>query len=61
MGGEEKKISKKKKYRLYTYVIVVSVMLGVLEYRMVIGVRAGRLVFGRGQRRQRAQGDHSDL
>lgn len=47
---------------VYTYIIVVSVMSGVVEYRMVICVRGG-LVSGRRRRqcRQRAQGDHSDL
>lgn len=35
-------------------------MLGVMEYRMVIGVRSG-LVYGRNQCRRRAQGDHSNL
>lgn len=48
-------------YNEQTYVVVVSVMLGVLEHRMVIGVRRGLLVYGRRQRRQRAKRDHSDL
>lgn len=37
-------------------------MSGVMEYRMVIGIRSGVVSGRRGcQCRQRAQGDHSDL
>lgn len=46
---------------VYTYVIVVSVLFGVMEYWMVIGERGGIMMVGRCQCRQRAQGDHNNL